>query len=290
MPRDSQGVFSKPPGTTAEPLTTIQSSQFNALGDDIVQELNTARPISVGGTAAGNVTQARINLGVVKQTGVSDTTAGSLMMVGAFGIGGRAPDITVTANALNSTSMVNGRVRVAFADLATVGGPLDATVGGVVDTIKYSDVFIAQVFYPANGTDPTPWRRVYNGTWSTWRRDYATGTNANGRWERFGNGLQICRINAHPCPYLTLSNCHGTWTFPAAFVSTAGLAVTANPMPADIADNSSLTTNADSLGPPLIGLGTTTSVGIRVYRIAGTTNFASDQTVHVSAIAIGRWF
>lgn len=50
MPRNGSGVASAPPGTTATPNTTILSSAHNSLKDDIYALMNTAWPVSLGGT------------------------------------------------------------------------------------------------------------------------------------------------------------------------------------------------------------------------------------------------
>ncbi len=65
MPRNGSGVMSKPAGTTAVPNTVIESSKYNATIDDIIQDLNTARPIVAGGTGATSVTAAQTSLSVV---------------------------------------------------------------------------------------------------------------------------------------------------------------------------------------------------------------------------------
>lgn len=50
MPRDGSGVYSAPAGTTAVPNTPIESAKYNALVNDLVQDANTARPVTAGGT------------------------------------------------------------------------------------------------------------------------------------------------------------------------------------------------------------------------------------------------
>lgn len=63
MPR-SGGVYSKPAGTTAVANTTIESSKFNQLMDDIVTDLNDPRPVTAGGTGAATASAARTALAV----------------------------------------------------------------------------------------------------------------------------------------------------------------------------------------------------------------------------------
>ena len=64
MPRNGSGVYSKPAGTTAVPDTTIESAKYNSTIDDLVQDANTARPITAGGTGATSAASARTNLAV----------------------------------------------------------------------------------------------------------------------------------------------------------------------------------------------------------------------------------
>lgn len=64
MSRNGSGVYSKPSGTTAYPNTLIRSAQFNTTVDDIVTDLNLARPIVAGGTAGTTAEEARNNLGI----------------------------------------------------------------------------------------------------------------------------------------------------------------------------------------------------------------------------------
>lgn len=59
MPRDGGGTYSKPAGTTAVASTTIESAKYNQLMDDFVTTLNTALPVSVGGTGVGSVSAAQ---------------------------------------------------------------------------------------------------------------------------------------------------------------------------------------------------------------------------------------
>ena len=62
MPRDAQGVYSIPSGSTAVSGTTISSSSFNTLIDDIESDANAARPLAYGGTGSGTASGARENL------------------------------------------------------------------------------------------------------------------------------------------------------------------------------------------------------------------------------------
>lgn len=62
MPRNGSGVMSKPAGTTAAPNTTIESAKYNATIDDIIQDLNYARPVVAGGTGGATAIAGGDNL------------------------------------------------------------------------------------------------------------------------------------------------------------------------------------------------------------------------------------
>ncbi len=69
MPRTG-GVYAPPAGTKGTPNTTIQSSKYNALVDDLTLDANAARPVTAGGTGATNATAARTALGLEVGTNV----------------------------------------------------------------------------------------------------------------------------------------------------------------------------------------------------------------------------
>lgn len=71
MPRDGSGVYSKPAGTTASPNTTIESSKYNSVVDDLVSDANAARPVTAGGTGE---TTARLKDGTWRFQNTSDPT------------------------------------------------------------------------------------------------------------------------------------------------------------------------------------------------------------------------
>ncbi|AHA27861.1 tail fiber domain-containing protein [Candidatus Liberibacter americanus] len=62
MPR-IKDVYVLPSGTKAYPNSSISSSSYNNLLEDLAFDNNYPRPISAGGTDATNIDQARINLG-----------------------------------------------------------------------------------------------------------------------------------------------------------------------------------------------------------------------------------
>lgn len=70
MARNGSGVYSKPGGTTAVSGTTISSSDFNTLMDDIAADLNAPRPVVAGGTGGNDVSSAQTALGLLIGTDV----------------------------------------------------------------------------------------------------------------------------------------------------------------------------------------------------------------------------
>ena len=62
MPRSGSGNYTLPPGTEGVPDTTIESGKYNAFIGDVATDLNTPRPIIVGGTGAPSAALARANL------------------------------------------------------------------------------------------------------------------------------------------------------------------------------------------------------------------------------------
>lgn len=125
MPRDGSNVYSKPSGTTAAPNTTIESSKFNSVVDDLVTDANTARPEEAGGTAATNFTQAKINMGLVPGTDIQAYNAALASLAGLTGAADKLPYFTAldTFGLTDLTSFA--RTLLDDADAATMRTTLD---------------------------------------------------------------------------------------------------------------------------------------------------------------------
>ena len=189
-------------------------------------------------------------LGLVKQTSPTDTTAGALMVVGAFGLGGidlpflgsiddrlARPGLYVCFGAATAPSQ-HGIVHIVS---RATGEGSSAWVHQVFyDTINNGDVYER---YSTNLAPWSPWRRMYHtgnilGTVSQsggvpTGAIIERGSNANGEYVRWADGTQVC-WNEGPTPYTTnlaasslFYNNGQDFTYPAAFSGVKPPAVSA---------------------------------------------------------------
>lgn len=218
---------------------------------------------------------ARSTLGLAKQSSLTDATTDRLMMVGGFGLGGDAVRLQ-GAGAANSPTLPTGIYRVHVGDVATVGGPPGAGLG-VLEVLRHTNVNVHQVYYPADGTRGSPWRRVYSLTaWSPWRRDVERGSNDFGDWVRWGDGTQYCT-------FLTNAGVIATSAVGAVFRTASDL-TWMFPMPFSLAPRVTVTPlNASSWG--VVSFRNATQLNFR--RVC----FQNDATeVFCDLQAWGRWF
>jgi hypothetical protein len=110
-----------------------------------------------------------------------------------------------------------------------------------------------------------------------------SGSNANGEFVKYADGTMICYRQSLVLNFVNTGRCSQTWTFPTAFVGNA---------PATFVQFSvfSAAPNDTDLGTTKAESATLTSVFISQWRVTGTTNFVSGNTVTTSVTAIGRWF
>lgn len=103
---------------------------------------NGALAVADGGTGATNAKDARKNLDLVKQTTLNDTTAGSLLTVGSFGLGtDSAPYIPASGNQVSGLYSITGGashnpagaigVSVIHSATGQYGSDLAVSMGGV---------------------------------------------------------------------------------------------------------------------------------------------------------------
>lgn len=128
------------------------------------------------GDANDAAARTRLGLGTAStrniQTSQLDTTAGSVLTVGAFGLGGTLVSLTDT-NALDNVNYT-GFHRVQTANVATVNGPPGAS-GGVVLTQYFSSSNISQTYWNVASTTAM-WIRRYTNSWSAWSEVLTAGS------------------------------------------------------------------------------------------------------------------
>jgi hypothetical protein len=108
MPLNGSGTASKPSGTTAVSNTTIESSKFNSVIDDIYSIFNTARPIAYGGTGASTAVGGYDGLTTKGSDVASAATLNLNNATGAF------VDITGTTT-VTAVTLSEGKHRMARA-------------------------------------------------------------------------------------------------------------------------------------------------------------------------------
>jgi hypothetical protein len=114
-----------------------------------------------------------------------------------------------------------------------------------------------------------------------------TGTTATGDYTRWADGTQIC-WGAGDATHDQNRRLEFDWVFPIPFapgstpVTLASLRSELNVAPGE-----------DEILPPIARTGPSPSheqCRVRIYRIAGGTDFASTDSLPVVTMAIGRWF
>lgn len=211
----------------------------------------------------------------------TDTTANRVMKVGDFGLGGAA--ISYLGN-VDDNTIATGFY---FAEAGSTGTKPGGFVFGHLTVVRRTTGDRSlQVWTTDSGRQ---FRRAYvSAAWTAWREIYGqesvlavvaqvagvpTGgliernTNANGEYVRIADGTQMCN-------FVLNSGSGGdvTWTFPAAFISTANMFVGITPASAS----------------PRFGTAgtiTTTTLPFSVYDIAGAR-----VVVGTRLFAFGRWF
>jgi hypothetical protein len=162
MPRNGSGVYSKAAGSTAQTLTTISSTSYNATIDDLVDDANTARPIVAGGTGATTAAGARTNLGL----GSLDTTylkrieaEGTIASATTCDIGAGAEyrlNVTGTTTIASFGTVANSRKQVRFSDALTLTYNATSLILPGAEDITTADGDVAEFVSDASGN----WRCV----------------------------------------------------------------------------------------------------------------------------------
>lgn len=243
---------------------------------------------------------------LIKQTSATDTTAGALMAVGAFGLGSKAVTAAVDFNELPTLYPYTGFIPLLTNNLSA-NAPGSNSYFYVQQMFWSGGTNVCQIAYPYRMDSDGFWMRtLFNGSWSAWRRMYHSGnilgtvsqaggvptgaiiergSNANGDYVRFADGTQICtrRISALTLANLSVSasgagggfrSGENPVTFAASFVAppVTSVALTNN------AQNVSATCYASSSNSWSV-----------VFRTAGTAVVIAD-ALTVELKAEGRWY
>ena len=249
-------------------------------------------------TITGLGTAATANV----QASPTDTTAGALMGVGAFGLGGRFSGLEVAdLNTLPDTHPYTGY----FPGIAT-GSSVNAPVTGSRLWYVHQHIYIGgtvtQTLYAYRTDVDGEWiRSRFSGSWTPWRRKYdqasilgtvsqsggvPTGAmfervaNASGEYLRLPDGTQICWGTGTGTPNASDTNAFGT-TSGTTFFENVSV-----PLPAAfVTTNYALIPVATTRGIATIGAASSASTGLVQCRhtIQGTS-------VPFRYIAIGRWY
>jgi len=131
MPRDGGGIMSWPAGTNPTDGEDIDAATENAFLNDLLADLNAARPITSGGTGATSAAAALTNLGAMSKTspqlgGILDTNANQVRWSKgadvasaaalALGTDGNVFDITGTTAITSINTLAIGTVVVLHFD------------------------------------------------------------------------------------------------------------------------------------------------------------------------------
>jgi hypothetical protein len=257
------------------------------------------------GFAADGAERARVTAAGLQVTGTitgtavtqsaTDATAGRLLKVSDWGIGGNAVD----PPSLDLDAVATGGLY--RADLDTANRPT-GTGNWLVQHIRRAVGDHVQLAISRIASAPALglfYRRCQAGVWSAWQRLYTQdtvlgavsqsggvptgaviqrGTNANGEFVRLADGTQICTRRAEASLAIDTAFLGGfrsaaqTWTFPAAFAVPPDLSVT----PVDLTAWGGLLTAAP------------TATGAQWAATAPASQVAATRIL--SLLAIGRWF
>lgn len=293
-----EGKFSD--GSAASPAITFTQDQDTGFYRAGANQLGAATGGVMRWLLSSTALQVNVPVtGSAVQSSATDTTAGKLLTVGAFGLGGEDDSGAVVSDGLSSLPS------------GMYGGPGGAGTNFPSST-KYrpflnlnrrsgaGTFYTARMFFDVDGVPIVKESVDGSGAvWSAANTLYGTanllgtvsqsggvptgkvierGSNANGEYVRFADGAQICvcekaSTDAQNVAVGSLYRTDGeALTFPAAFSTTTGLSV----MPGFTGDTAAwFTCDAP----------TTTSVHTR--RV-GIFNMAIDVTYRI--VAIGRWF
>ena len=244
------------------------------------------------------------------QSNATDTTAGALMTVGAFGLGASsAPSEATDCNNLTRPGFyaVGGSAanRPAYTTAAASG--LLVLAGG-------TSTRCSQLHFMDSGSSNSSLRvsvrRLANSGWGTWQELYhdgntlgtvsqsggvptgaiiERGSNANGEYVRFADGTQICRHLGN-FPANGVSGWRMVWQFPAPFAIDSAVFISGTVNTVDTGLFSSQRAYFSAVSArSRAGMDTSSSM-LDVLIMPGATFATADVTPPVALVAIGRWF
>lgn len=244
--------------------------------------------------ASADEAAMRSFLELIKQTSVTDTAAGSVMLNGAHGIGATAS--VVSSNLHSNPLSVGNGLYVAVAN--DIGNP--GSLGAAPGFVKHhrGSTSCSQVYETASGT-PRRFQRLYSASsWSAWRETYdqgnilgtvsqasgiptgaliERGSNVNGEYTKCADGTLECWHTITDSSLTIGTAFFGgfrstglSWTYPASFVST----------PKTLSDT--------FIASAFSSLSTPGASAATYCYTAVTSQAAAERTIMLRAI--GRWF
>lgn len=241
---------------------------------------DTANPLAVAGDAtllthAGSGHQLKINKSAAGDTAslLFQTGWSGRAEMGTAGTDDFAIKVSADGSAWTTALRLDGATGLATG-AAVQQGPTDTTPGRLARADHAYGP--GNLLGPVSESGGTPTGAVIE-----------RGTTAEGTYVRWADGTQIC-TGVVTLTQVTPGRIEAGWNFPIAFASGADVALTA------LLDAGSFVGGVtgpgldEALAPCALNI-TTTSTTLRLYRIAGGTDFASGDTATCRVTAIGRW-
>lgn len=290
-------------GTVSAPGITFLSDQDTGLYRPSANQLAAATSGVMRWllTTTGFTLNLPMNGTAVTQSSV-DTTAGRLLKVGDFGVGG-IPPLIGNAGVTDNTIAVG--LYCYDSTNGSTGGPTGTTFGFIWHMRRTAGGGEQQIAFIEAGSlgyasAALHYRSRGGGAWGPWKKIYDTsnvvgtvsqsggtpsgaiierGSNANGEYVRFADGTQICTASLTVNASITTAHLGGfrntgqTWTFPAVFA--AAPRVTGAP------------NNINSFAVFTTSVTSTTACSVFHSSVASQATAAD---LIASVTAIGRWF
>jgi len=285
-----------PDGSAAAPSLTFASDVDTGFYRPAANQLGAATAGVLRWLLSTSAFQINVPItGSAVQSSPVDTTAGRVLLVGAFGVG----DATncPTASDLNDAAMAAGLYRITT---STANRPFDL---GTVIILRNGTARITQMAHrlvSGASSDVLSIRHHHDGTWSSWKTVFHSGnavgtvsqasgvptgaliergSNANGEYVRFADGTQICWCLAGSTQTADQATGNGfrasadvSFTYPVAFSAAPHV------MPAG-----RYSSGAASWTVPAVG-GSPTGTVARIYA------FVTGAVGTPGIVAINRWF